>query len=175
MKYKEKNKLYSLKEIPFMLKSLALTRKLIQAKYPSFEYTVFHDAIITPLKKPLHECKLALVTTGGLHLKKDTPFDTKFEGGDCSYRMLPNQVKHEDIMVTHESYDHKFINEDLNCVFPINRMREYVQEGKIKSLSEEHYSFMGHIYVTGPLLENSRKVGNRLKELGVDIAFLTPT
>lgn len=158
-----------------MLNSLAITKKLIQTKYPSFEYTVFHDTPITPLKKPLSECKLALVTTGGLHLKKDTPFDTKFDGGDCSYRMLPNDVKHDDIMVTHESYDHKFINEDLNCVFPIDRMREYVQEGIIKPLSEEHYSFMGHIYVTGPLLENSRKVGNRLKELGVDIAFLTPT
>ena len=54
-------------------------------------------------------------------------------------------------------------------------MREYVQNGKIKALSEKHYSFMGHIYVSGPLLDNSRKVGKRLKELGVDIAFLTPT
>lgn len=158
-----------------MLNSLAITKKLIQTKYPSFEYTVFNDTTITPLKKPLNECKLALVTTGGLHLKTDTPFDTKFKGGDCSYRMLPNDVKHVDIMVTHESYDHRFINKDLNCVFPIDRMREYVQEGRIRSLSEEHYSFMGHIYVTGPLLENSRAVGKRLRELGVDIAFLTPT
>jgi D-proline reductase (dithiol) PrdB len=158
-----------------MLRSLALTKKIIQTKYPSFEYTVFHDTPVTPLNKPLHECKLALLTTGGLHLKTDKPFDTKFPGGDCSFRMLPNTVKHEDIMVTHESYDHKFIKEDLNCVFPIDRMREFVREGKIKSLSEEHYSFMGHIYVTGPLLENSTKVGRRLKELGVDIAFLTPT
>ena len=78
-------------------------------------------------------------------------------------------------MVTHESYDHKFINADLNCVFPIDRMREYVSESKIGSLSEEHYSFMGHIYVTDPLIENAKMVGKRLKALGVDIAFLTPT
>ena len=154
---------------------LKKTRDVIRKKYPSFEYTVFNETPVTPLAKPLHECKLALLTTGGLHLKTDTPFDTKHLEGDCSYRMLPNDLKHEDIMVTHESYDHKFINKDLNCVFPIDRMREYVQEGKIKSLSEEHYSFMGHIYVTGPLLESSGKVGKRLKELGVDIAFLTPT
>jgi len=158
-----------------MLNSLSITKKLIQQKYPPFEFTVFNDTPITPLSKPLNECKLALVTTGGLHLKKEKPFDTKFPGGDCSYRMLPNDVTHEDIIVTHESYDHKFINADLNCVFPIERMREYMQEGKIKSLSEEHYSFMGHIYETGPLLENSRIVGKRLKGLGVDIAFLTPT
>lgn len=150
-------------------------KNYIRKKYPPFNYTVMHDTPVTPVTKPLNECKLALVTTGGLHLKSDTPFDTKFIEGDCSYRILPNNVKHEDIMVTHESYDHKFINEDLNCVFPIDRMREFVQDGKIKSLSEEHYSFMGHIYETAPLLENAKKVGERLKELGVDIAFLTPT
>ncbi|RJQ53134.1 MAG: hypothetical protein C4526_07155 [Nitrospiraceae bacterium] len=158
-----------------MLNSLVLTRKLIQTKYPSFEYTVFDSSPVTPMARPLNECKLALLTTGGLHLKTDMPFDTKFLEGDCSYRLLPGDVRHEDIMVTHESYDHKFINEDLNCVFPIDRMKEYVEEGKLKSLSGEHYSFMGHIYVTGPLLENAAKVGRRLKELGVDIAFLTPT
>jgi hypothetical protein len=54
-------------------------------------------------------------------------------------------------------------------------MREYISERTIGSLSEEHYSFMGHIYITDPLIENSKMVGKRLKELGVDIAFLTPT
>ena len=158
-----------------MLKSLEDTKNIIQKKYPEFEYTVCNNTPITPLKKPLNESKLALLTTGGLHLKTDTPFDTKHKEGDCSYRMLPGDVIHDQIMVTHESYDHKFINKDLNCVFPIDRIREYVSEGTIGSLSEEHYSFMGHIYVTGPLLENSVKAGKRLKELGVDIAFLTPT
>jgi D-proline reductase (dithiol) PrdB len=152
-----------------------LTKKLIQKKYPPFEYTFFQDTPVTPLRKPLHECKLALITTGGLHLKTDTPFDTKHLGGDNSFRMLPEDIRHDQIMVTHESYDHKFINADLNCVFPIDRIREYVAEGKIKSLSEEHYSFMGHIFVTDPLINNARTVGKRLKELGVDIAFLTPT
>jgi len=158
-----------------MIKSLALTKGIIRKKYPPFEYTIFNDTHVTPLSKPLNECKLALLTTGGLHLKTDTPFDTKHLEGDCSYRMIPGDVTHNDIMVTHESYDHKFINADLNCVFPIDRMREYVDEGKIGSLSEEHYSFMGHIYITGPLIENSKQAGKRLKELGVDIAFLTPT
>ncbi len=158
-----------------MIKSLLITKKIIQKKYPSFEYTVFNDTPVTPLSKPLNECRLALITSGGLHLKTDVPFDTKHKEGDCSYRLLPGDMEHKDLMVSHESYDHKFINEDINCVFPIDRMREYAIDGRIKSLSEEHYSFMGHIYVNGPLLDNAASVGKRLKELGVDIAFLTPT
>ena len=158
-----------------MIKSLTLTREIVRKKYPLFEYTIFSDTPVTPLLKPLHDCKLALLTTGGLHLKTDPPFNTRHKEGDCSYRMLPGDMEHKDILVSHGSYDHKFINEDINCVFPIDRMREYVKKGTIKSLSEEHYSFMGHIYVTDKLLENARKVGKRLKKLGVDIALLTPT
>jgi len=158
-----------------LIKSLFITKKLIQKKYPAFEYTVFRDTPVTPLRKPLNECRLALVTTGGLHLKSDEPFDTKYLEGDCSYRQIPGNIRHEDIMVSHESYDHKFINADLNSVFPIDRMREYANQGIIGSLSEVHFSFMGHIYVTGPLLESARSVGKQLRALGVDIAFLTPT
>ena len=154
---------------------LEKTRVAIRKKYPPFEYTVFNDTPVAPFSKSLAESKLALITTGGLHLKTDIPFDTRLQEGDCSYRLLPDNVKHSDIMVTHESYDHKFINADLNCVFPIDRMKEYVHEGTVGSLSEQHYSFMGHIYVTGPLVDNSREVGKRLKDIGVDIAFLTPT
>jgi D-proline reductase (dithiol) PrdB len=154
---------------------LEKTRGIIRKTYPSFEYTVFNDTPVTTLAKPLSECTLALLTTGGLHLKSDVPFDTGISEGDCSYRMLPGDVVHDDLMVTHESYDHKFINADLNCVFPIDRMREYVQEGKLSSLSKEHYSFMGHIYETGPLLENAREVGRRLRAIGVDVTLLTPT
>jgi D-proline reductase (dithiol) PrdB len=158
-----------------MLSSLKITESLIKRNRPDFEFRTFHNTPITALPKPLKECKLVLITTGGLHLKTDIPFNMKIFDGDCSYRLLPGDVKHEDLIISHKWYNHKFINADLNCVFPIDRMREYVKEGKIKSLSEEHYSFMGHIYVTGPLLDNSAKVGKRLGELGVDIAFLTPT
>lgn len=158
-----------------MASALEKTREAILKKYPAFQYTVFDDTPVTPLAKPLSESKLALLTTGGLHLRTDTPFDTRYLEGDCSYRMLPGTVRHEDIAVTHESYDHKFIDADWNCVFPVDRMREYLREGRLGGLSEEHYSFMGHIYVTGPLLENARAVGRRLRELGVEAAFLTPT
>ncbi len=133
------------------------------------------DTPVTPLARPLNKCKLAIITTGGLYLKSDKPFDLNLPDGDSSYRMLPGDARHEDISVSHKWYNHKFINSDLNCVFPVDRMREYVRKGKIKSLSEEHYSFMGHIYITDSLLENAKKVGKRLKELEVDIAFLTPT
>ena len=158
-----------------MLTSLKITLALIKRHYADFEFRVFRDTPVTPLPKPLNKCRAALITTGGLHLKSDKPFDQNIKDGDSSYRMIPAVIKAEEMHIAHKWYNHKFINADLNCVFPIDRMREYVKNGTIGSLSEEHYSFMGHIYKTGELIKNSKKLGRILKENGVDIAFLTPT
>lgn len=158
-----------------MINHLLITKSLIRRQHPDFAFTIFHDSPVTLLSKPLKKCKLALVTTGGIHLKTDTPFDLSMKDGDCSYRILPGEVSHDELMVSHKWYNHKFINADLNCVFPIDRMKEYVKAGEILSLSEEHISFMGHIYDTAPLIKNTIKAGRHLKGLGVDIAFLTPT
>lgn len=158
-----------------MLSKLRITTALIKRRRPDFEFRTFRNTPITPLTKSLDKCKLALITTGGLHLKTDIPFDHTTRGGDCSYRKLPGDIMQENIAISHKWYNHKFINADLNCVFPIDRMREYVKKGTIKSLSEEHFSFMGHIYDTDPLIKNAKKVGKRLREIGVHIAFITPT
>ena len=158
-----------------MLSSLKITLALIKRHAADFEFKVFRDTPVTPLSKPLERCKLALITTGGLHLRTDAPFDLNIMDGDSSFRVIPKDVQAEDLHISHKWYNHKFINTDLNCVFPIDRMREYVNKGRIGSLSEEHYSFMGHIYKTGELVKSSKKLGRILKESGVDIAFLTPT
>ncbi len=158
-----------------MINHLLITKSLIKRRHPDFDFVSFHESPVTVLSKPLKKCTLALVTTGGLHLKTDTPFDLGLKNGDCSYRILPAEAVRDNVMVSHKWYNHKFINEDLNCVFPIDRMREYVAAGEIKSLSEEHISFMGHIYDTAPLAKNSLRAGRYLKAMGVDAAFLTPT
>lgn len=158
-----------------MISSLKITTALIKRFRPDFEFTVYKDTPITLLDKPLHRCKLALITTGGIHLKNDIPFSMKEPGGDSSYRTVPDNISDDDIRVSHKWYNHKFINADINCVFPIDRMREHVKKGTIHSLSEKHYSFMGHIYNVKPLIDNAKKAGRQLKKLDVDIAFLTPT
>ena len=158
-----------------MINSLKITRSLIRRSRREFDFVTFRTSPVTPLSGPLGGCKAALVTTGGLHLKTDKPFDLSLKNGDCSYRMLPGDFERDELTVSHKWYNHKFINADLNCVFPIDRMKEYAGQGVIGSLSDEHYSFMGHIYDAKPLIHSSKKVGERLKKLGVDIVFLTPT
>jgi len=56
----------------------------------------------TPLVKPIEVSRIVLVTTGGVHLKSDTPFDMSDSNGDPSFRMIPSQAKPEELMITHD-------------------------------------------------------------------------
>ncbi|MBC8413154.1 hypothetical protein H8E50_05750 [bacterium] len=154
---------------------LQLTRLAIKLKRPEFEFAEYQDSPIAPLEKPLNKCSLALVTTGGLHMQSDPPFDFSMKEGDTSYRIIPTEADPAEIRISHNWYNHKFINADINCVFPIDRMKEYLNDGTIGSLSKEHYSFMGHIYDTEALIKRASYLGRHMKDSGVDIAFLTPT
>lgn len=95
----------------------------------------------TPLWKPLNGMKFALVTTAGVHLKSQEPFNLE---GDESYRLLPGDMQAADLMVTHPSYDHADADQDINCVFPIDRLRELVTAGVIGGVANKHIGYMGY-------------------------------
>jgi D-proline reductase (dithiol) PrdB len=132
----------------------------------------------SPLRKPLEQAKLALVTSAGIHLREDRPFIGDPHGGDTSYRIIPSTVKAPDILQSHVSigFDHTAIMRDLNVTFPVDRLRELVDKGIVGSLAHNYYSFMGAIRNPKPLIEQSGpEVAQRLRGEGVDLVFLTPT
>ncbi len=131
----------------------------------------------TPAAKPLSRCKLALVTTAGVHHSAQPPFDMQDSQGDASFRELNGATIETDFVITHDYYDHRDAERDLNIVLPLARLRGFVAEGKIGSLAEYHYGFMGHI--DGPHIETLKEqtapeVAKRLKAAGVDVVLLTP-
>jgi len=130
-----------------------------------------------PLKKPLSQCRVALITTGGTHLKTDKPFDMENPQGDASYREIPGDTAPEDITITHKYYNHQDADKDLNVVLPFDRMRELISEGVIGELAPIHFGFMGHIDGEQlPILLNQTapEVAEKLKAADVDFAFMTP-
>ena len=55
----------------------------------------------TRLTKPLKDATLALITTAGLHLPTQPPFDFKVRGGDFSFREIPYDVDVADLQISH--------------------------------------------------------------------------
>ncbi len=131
----------------------------------------------TPVRKPLKDSVVALVTTAGVHLKSQKPFDMLDKDGDPAYREVPSATPLSEYMITHDYYDHTDADSDLNIVFPIERLREMEARGEIKGLAKANYSFMGHIdgrHIDTLIRKTAPEVAGLLKRESVDVALLTP-
>ena len=89
----------------------------------------------TPLLagKPLAERRVAIVTTAGLHRRGDRPF----RPGDGSYRVIAADTPANALVMSHISvnFDRTGFQQDLNTVFPIDRLRELVSDGTVGSMA----------------------------------------
>lgn len=155
-------------------------------RYPSLaqrfitEYKPWDSGDTTPWaepEKPLRECKLALVTTSGIHHREQAPFDMQDSEGDPSFRAIDAASIGSSFKITHDYYDHSDAEKDLNIIFPLDRLQELQSEGVIKQLADTHYSFMGHIdgrHIATLIGKSAKEVAKRLKQDKVDLVLLTP-
>jgi D-proline reductase (dithiol) PrdB len=118
---------------------------------------------------------IALVTSGGLYLKdSQPPFDTESIHGDASFREIPKTVRQQDIGIAHAHYDHSLAEQDINIVFPIQRLVELENEGIIGNLTDTHYSFSYVNDVVSLVTETIPKFISRIQAAGVEVLFLVP-
>ncbi len=158
------------------LETLSEVQRRMLQMFPCMEHD---DAPWTPMRKPLGESRVGLVTSAGLHLRDDKPFITELHGGgDSSYRVIPRGTSAADIIQSHVSigFDHTSIYRDINVTFPIDRLEELREQGVIGSLADNYYSFMGALRDSTPVAsETGPEVARRMLGEGVEVALLTPT
>ncbi len=128
----------------------------------------------TPLRKPLTACRVALITTAGVHLDSDPPFDLDSREGDPTFRRIPGEVDPRRLRISHAHYDSRDAERDVNVVFPIERLRELAAEGRIGAVAPVHYGF-GWIRAVDRLVRDTApRVARELLEARVDAVVLTP-
>ena len=138
--------------------------------------------VFTPLSKPLHRAKVALMTSAGVFLKDSQPsFDIEREKreptwGDPTYRVIPSDVTQEQIDAAHLHINTDDIVEDVNVVLPFRAFRKLAQEGTIGALADDNYSFMGFQERGAKSWQTTEgpELGARLKEQSVDVLLLAP-
>ena len=91
----------------------------------------------TPFRGKLEEATVCLVSTAGVRHAGDTPFDTE---GDATWRVISGEAEAKDLRYDDSHYDHACVDRDLNCVFPLDRLRELARERRIAGLTERHFS-----------------------------------
>lgn len=125
----------------------------------------------------LADARVALISTGGFHLKGDEPFRTMEEKmGDLSFRVLPHGSGPADLDLEAEYVDKKYAANDLEVALPLRTMDRMHREGLIGRPAERHFSFAGGIVRPLPgLSERAEQVAGMLREDGTNAALLLPT
>lgn len=125
-----------------------------------------------PMRKPLSECRVGLIASGGIYVTGQVAFHFK---DDDSFRAIPTDVKTSDLRTAHFAYDQTDARRDPNVVFPIDTLRHLVKEGFIGSLTEHAFTFMGGIYSSRRVSEElAPQLVERLRAEKADIALLVP-
>lgn len=135
----------------------------------------------TPVTKPLASSRVALLTTAGISMQGDAPFDMDGERkrptwGDPTFRKLRADATGESVDVNHLHIDTSFIKADINVALPLDRLRELVAEGRVGSMAGTHYSTMGYQGADTRVLENETapQIAENMKREHVDLALLAP-
>ncbi len=138
-------------------------------KFPPFHWAVNHEAPWTPLAKPIRECRVALVSSGGFYAKDQPPFVEN----DPSFRLVPVETRREDLRIYHHGYRDDDADRDPNCVFPIERLRELAATGEIGSVAEAAVSFVT-FYSARRDVERATRIAAELRRMEVDAALGVP-
>ncbi|MBU3913936.1 glycine/betaine/sarcosine/D-proline family reductase selenoprotein B [bacterium] len=134
----------------------------------------------TPLKKPIDQLRFSLMTSAGISLKSDKPFDMDREKqeptwGDPTHREIPKTASEADIDVNHLHINTDYIKQDINVMLPLERFREFETDGIIGSLAPTCYSYYGFQLNPKVLLEETMpKVAEKMLSEGVEAVILTP-
>lgn len=131
----------------------------------------------TALRRPLGECRVALISSAGATLPDQAPFDHDIRGGDPTFRVLPADAPVTSLRDGHRSwaFDHSGVQADPNLGFPLDRLHELARDRRIGEVAPRHLSCMGSLTSTRRLVrETAPAAVQTLVDDGVDLALLVP-
>lgn len=124
------------------------------------------------LPRPLSQCRLALVASGGIYRRGQVAFTFR---DDTSYRRIAIDTPGEDLRITHFAYDTSNARRDTNVVFPLRALKQLVTEGVLGSIARYALTFMGGIYSQRRVREElAPGIVEEVRTLDADIVLLVP-
>lgn len=140
-----------------------------------FPWIVNETSPWAEFKLSLKQSKIALISTGGLYVKGDKPFKiTDRKDVDESYREIPLATSADNLAIAHEHYEKKYANQDINTVFPVERLKKLMEENFLGDLAEINFSITGYIPEPKKLFQSGKEMAQKLSGLKVNAAFIVP-
>ena len=144
--------------------------------FKTYPWPAFTSTPWTPVRTPLAESRIGVVTTGGLYRAGvEVPFDGDGPEGDWSFRSIPSDAPIQALSIAHGHFAHEVAEADMNTIFPLDRLRELEAAGLIAGLADAHFSIMGYCTRAADLAEGAAPaIAAGLRAAGADVALVVP-
>ncbi len=128
--------------------------------------------VLSPLRKPLRESRVMIITSAGVHMEGDPPFNYP---NDMTSRRIPHATPPERLRPSHPTPVRRPSMADINVVFPYQRLEELSREGVIGGVTEYHLSMLGAITLLRQLVTDmAPRMAADAKAAGADVVLHIP-
>ncbi len=135
-----------------------------------------NDAVpLATLGVPLERARLGFVSSAGVQPIGTLPFDVAHPVGDFTYRTVPSNAAPSELEIHQLKYPTSGATQDLNVIFPIERLGQLVAEGRIGELTPHFFSFIG--YNMDPVRfegEFAEELARAVRAEAPDVVLLAP-
>lgn len=129
---------------------------------------------LAALRKPLAEARIGLISTGGVVWRDQAPFSE--DKNDLTFREIPKDAALDEMRIYHNArYYVREPRYDINCVLPLERLRELEAQRFIGELASPAFTIMGRIFSLSRLRgELAPALHERMRGLDVDAVLFCP-
>lgn len=141
-----------------------------------YNWAHFDDAPFTPLTKPLSECRVTLIATSQIALRSAGDQRTPIEKGEVgNVYSIPTNTPLDDLYSQSTSFDKHATNlDDVNAFFPISRLWELAEAGRIGSVAADAYGAYTAYSQRKTRETDAPEVLARCRADAVDVALMVP-
>lgn len=141
-----------------------------------YNWAHFDEVPFTPLKKPLSDCCITIVSTSDVAVKS-----TENQSDENEHTLIGNVYEigsglaASDLFTRQEHYDRHATNlDDVDTFFPITQLHESVAEGRVGRIAPSLYGVFTAYSQKKTRDTDAPDVLKRCRENNVDVAVLTP-
>jgi len=129
----------------------------------------YQDVPFTPLKKPLSECRIGLVTTAS-----PAAAETPSQGAPGEPYAMASYPTPARLFTDHLFWDKKATHtDDVNSFLPLDRLAEYAAKGRIGSVSPRFYGVFTDYSQRRTISQAAPQVLEWCRQDGVDALLLS--
>jgi D-proline reductase (dithiol) PrdB len=143
--------------------------------FPPYQWTINDSAPLTKPTLQMNESRVSILTSGGVSHCSMPGFDPDARN-DHRLDEVDRDVDTKDFEINDSYYNHDDADRDINCIYPIDRLKEMAENGLIGSIAPRFWSgFMGRIYNRTKLIEDSiPEFIDKLREDEIDVLVTAP-